>query len=335
MIYYVCHPGHAYTMAVVLLYYGRALRPCFRFVPYGRLHLLADAAPGTVIWTDFDRLAPAALAEAGALRRELVAKQRHLAHLNDPLSSRQRFDLLRHLHATGINGFDVRRPGESLDALRYPVFLRDEVGASYSAPELLRDRAALEAALDRIGTLGFERPMIVEFGARPGPDGCYRKYGAFRVGERIYPQHCFMQRQWFVKHSELLIEADQRREFFDYLRDNPHAAALRRIFDAAGLQYGRIDYTLVEGRIQVFEINTNPAVLSSPPTWFDDYREAPHAADHIAALLALPAARQTERQLDIDRRHGRTVRSFRPGYRRAWARLTLAGARRRLRRLLR
>lgn len=331
MLYYVCHPGHAYTLAVVLLYYGRALRPYLRFVPYGRLDTLSDAATGTVIWTDFDRLDASALAEAGALRRQLGERRPDLAHLNDPLASRQRFDLLRRLRQAGLNDFDVRRPEEPLEGLRYPVFLRDEVGASYRAPELLADRVALDAALASLAAEGFERPMIVEFGARPGPDGWYRKYGAFRVGERIYPQHCFIHPHWFVKHCAPLTQPNRQREFADYLLGNPHAAQLREIFDLAGVQYGRIDYTLVEGRIQVFEINTNPAVLSSPPTWFDSYREKRHAEDHIAALLALPSARAAAAQPEIDRRHRRTVRGFRGRYRRAWLRLTLAGAMRRLR----
>ena len=45
MIYYVCHPSHTYTCAVVLLWYGDSLKPVFRLVPYG---VLTDAT-ATVI----------------------------------------------------------------------------------------------------------------------------------------------------------------------------------------------------------------------------------------------------------------------------------------------
>ena len=35
------------------------------------------------------------------------------------------------------------------------------------------------------------------------------------------------------------------------------------VFELANIQYGRIDYALHDGRIEVFEINTNPWSLSA------------------------------------------------------------------------
>jgi len=54
-------------------------------------------------------------------------------------------------------------------------------------------------------------------------------------------------------------------EELEYVRTNPHAAMLEEIFDLAGIEYGRVDYGLRDGRPQVWEINTNPAVASSSP----------------------------------------------------------------------
>jgi len=327
MIYYASHPGHSYTIGVVVLYYGRAIESQFRLVPYGKLHTLRDAAPGAVLWTDFDRLDEAELAQAGTLRAELKAKRPDLQHLNDPLASEQRFDLLRRLHREGSNAFAVRRPAESLDGLRYPVFLRDEVGASYAAPPLLEDRAALERALSHLPRSGMARPMIVEFGAKAGPDGLYRKYGAFRIGERIVPQHCFIQAQWFIKHAALTPAT--RLEHRAYLEANPHAAELRRLFDAARIDYGRIDYTVVDGRIQVFEINTNPTILSDPPTPWQPYDQRPYARDYVEAILALPQAGIVGAQDELDRRHRRELRRLRRSLGRKQRQLAWERARRR------
>lgn len=328
MIYYVCHPGHAYTVAVMLLYYGEALGTRFRLVPYGKEETLLGAAPGVVVWTDFDRLSAGELAAAGARRAALAARS-DLLQLNDPLRSEQRFALLRRLRAEGRNGFDVRRPGESLDGLRYPVFLRDEVGASYRAPALLPDRAALEAALAAPEARSLERPMIVEFGVTPDTDGFFRKYGAYRIGPRIFPQHLYLETQWFIKHGSTLL-TQHRQEFFDYVTGNPHAAELMAQFEAAKIDYGRIDYTLVEGRIQVFEINTNPAVLSSPPTRFDSYDQGKYGRPWIDALLALPGAGVAAAQDEIDARHERLLRPLRRRYARLHRRLILRGAWRKL-----
>ena len=327
MIYYLCHPGHCYTLAVILLYHGKGLRDRFRLVPYGKLAPLRRAGPGVVIWTDFDRLEPDALAEAGALRADLERARPDLHHLNDPRRSEQRFALLRRLHEEGRNAFGVRRPDEPLDGLRFPVFLRDEVGAAYQAPPLLYIRAALDAAIAELPTLGMKRPMIVEFGSRPQQDGYYRKYGAYRVGERIFPQHCLAQQDWFVKDSPLRPEHVQ--EHIDYFYGNPHAAELRRIFDDAGIEYGRVDYTVIDGRIQVFEINTNPAVLGDPPTPWQPYPQKRYAEPYVEALLALPQAGVLAVDDEIDRRHRRLLRPLRQEYDRRRRRLTLSRARRR------
>jgi hypothetical protein len=324
MIYYVCHPGHAYTVAVILLYHGERLRDLFRLVPYGKLAPLRQAGAGVVIWTDFDRLEPRELSEAGVFRDELRATRPDLLHLNDPLHSEQRFALLRRLHDEGTNAFDVRRPDQSLDGLRYPVFLRDEAGAAYTAPPLLEDRSALDAAIAALPGSDMKRPMIVELGSRPEPDGWYRKYGAYRVGGRIFPQHCLVQQHWFIKNARLRPE--HRPEHVAYFLGNPHRAELMPLFDAAKIEFGRIDYTLVDGRIQVFEINTNPAVLGDPPTWLQPYDQRPYAGQYVEALLALPQADSAHAQDELDRRHRRMLRPLRREFRRKRWHLTLERA---------
>ena len=40
--------------------------------------------------------------------------------------------------------------------------------------------------------------------------------------------------------------------------------AIRKIFEHAHVDYGRIDYTVVDGKCQIFEINTNPTILVPP-----------------------------------------------------------------------
>jgi hypothetical protein len=52
-----------------------------------------------------------------------------------------------------------------------------------------------------------------------------------------------------------------------YLEDNPHAGQLRRCFELAHIDYGRIDYGLVGDSIQVWEINTNPTIGPGPGAW--------------------------------------------------------------------
>jgi hypothetical protein len=70
--------------------------------------------------------------------------------------------------------------------------------------------------------------------------------------------------QWVVKLADATEEANCAEEQA-YLDANPHEAELRRVFDLARIDYGRIDYSLTpDGRMQVWEINTNPTISVAP-----------------------------------------------------------------------
>ena len=330
MIFYVCQRHHAYTQAAVILYYRRDLQAFLRLVPYEVAHLLPEIDSGAVIWSDMDRLSAGELETAARTSERIRRERPDLAQFNHPTESLQRFDLLKTLFSEGINGFNVHRPDAIPDGVRYPVFIREEIGATYETPELLHDRAELDAAL--ASTSGMIRPMIVEFGAKPGDDGYYRKYAAYLIGDRSYAQHCLAQPHWFVKDPANGLLASHRAEHYAFVRENPHADRLKPIFAKAGISYGRIDYTIVDGRVQVFEINTNPTVLSNPPTPFDDFSSQPYADMHAEALLALPHAREKASLPTIDEAHARLLGELRRKYRRKRVKLF---ARKGLQRLVR
>ncbi|WP_137935050.1 hypothetical protein [Mesorhizobium comanense] len=306
------HRKHAYTQAVVLLYHRTDLQKSFRLVRYEDAGLLRAVRAGVVIWSDMDRLTADEMQQAARLSAEL-AQQAGLTQLNHPAASLQRFELLRMLHDQGSNGFRVFRPHELDDTIRYPVFIRDEVGALYEEPPLLHDRPALDAALAMLdGRL--VRPMVVEMVGTPGPDGYFRKYAAFRVGDTIYAQHCAMATSWFVKNSAERPLRAHLDEIRAYIAANPHAVQVMQVFEKARMQYGRIDYTLADGRLLVFEINSNPTVLSDPPTRFASYDPRPFADRHANALLALPQASVPESPPAIDAAHRAALARLRRRY---------------------
>ncbi len=49
-----------------------------------------------------------------------------------------------------------------------------------------------------------------------------------------------------------------------YIVGNPHEAQLREIFGIAGVGYGRIDYAVLNGRVQTWEINLHPTIGRGP-----------------------------------------------------------------------
>ncbi|ESY13851.1 hypothetical protein NKI46_02625 [Mesorhizobium sp. M0615] len=322
MIFYVAHREHAYTQAVVLLYHRTDLEAWFRLVRYEDAGLLRGVRAGVVIWSDMDRLTSDELSRAAGISAEL-ADNTGLTQLNHPTASLQRFDLLRLLHADGSNAFRVFRPDELEEAIRYPVFIRDETGALYREPPLLHDRPALDAAIARLDGSDLVRPMVVEMIGTPGMDGYFRKYAAFRVGDTIYGQHCAMSKSWFVKNSpEQLLQA-HIEEIRTYVDTNPDANAVMQVFEKARMQYGRIDYTFVDGRLVVFEINSNPTVLSDPPTPFAIYDPKPFADLQADALLALPQAAEADSLAAIDTAHRSALAKLRRHYQMRRLKLTL------------
>ena len=87
-----------------------------------------------------------------------------------------------------------------------------------------------------------------------------RKYGAFKVLDRILARQIHFSRRWILREPDIRTPETTREEL-EYVETNPHAEQLREIFALARIDYGRIDYSMVGGRIQVWEINTNPMIL--------------------------------------------------------------------------
>jgi hypothetical protein len=101
--------------------------------------------------------------------------------------------------------------------------------------------------------------LAVEFCAAPIAPGTWRKWGTFRIGEVFSTDHAVIEDNWLVKEGTkgLATEAMFAEEHAA-VRDNRYAPVLAPAFALAGIDYGRADHALAEGREVVFEINTNP-----------------------------------------------------------------------------
>ncbi len=292
MIYYICTARHAYTVGVLLSYYGPALDDTMRVLPYEWLELLAPRPGDVVIWTDLDRLSAVEAAKATELRDRIATSGDGVMQLNHPTRSAGRFKLLRDLHLRGVNAFNVYRFDEATPDMAFPVFIRKERGTSRHPPDLLDDWPAVQASmadhLKRGGDTG--DLMIIEFSAKPGTDGRFRMYSIFRFGDDVFPQGCEFSEGWFVKFDPRIGDEATRREDQEYRKSNPHAEIVRPLFEAAEIEFGRMDYGIVDGRIQVFEINTNPTLVSQPHSRFDSFDYTADALRMQAAFPRLQAA---------------------------------------------
>lgn len=276
MIYFVTTRGHAYTIERHLQAWGRELVGRVRPITYRQLLGTSKHPRGIYLLTDIERLEPRATEQAAALYHRLRAEGSIV--LNDPANVKRRADLLQALHRAGVNRFRVSRAIDALDDMRYPVFLRCADDHRGSRSNLLTGPSELQAVIAaqsrtrwlfrdehgkfRIFRWGPRRRrelLVTEFCDTADSAGVYRKYSAFAVAGRIVPRHLFFGSHWMLKAPELLtpetIEEERR-----YVARNPHAVELREIFALARIDYGRIDYSLCDGQIQVWEINTNPMI---------------------------------------------------------------------------
>jgi len=261
VIFYLCMRDNFRPFGAFLRAWGGPVRHRIRRLEYEARPDPAALPDATYLFGDVDRLPPALAESAAALWKSLAERGDRVRLLNRPGVSLTRYELLRALAARGWNDFRALRTGEPRDDLRYPVFVRHAVEHVGAATPLLPDRDALERALAELAAAGHSADalMIVEF-VDVQQGGYYRKYSAFRLGPALIAHHIFFQREWEVKGPSL-FSAELLEEERIFQRENPHAAQLQQAFELAGIDYGRIDYGFAGGRLQIWEINSNPSVM--------------------------------------------------------------------------
>ena len=246
-----------------------------------RIHLLSYRALfaakrlpiATYILTDHDRLTTAERERAWGVCQALEAGSPSVRILNHPARVLLRLEMLRALYRDGINSFQAypligaERPTE------FPVFLRSEGEHGGERSELIENAEDLAAEIPKYLRLRrYKRgygSVIVGFVSSKDAQGRALKYSAFRVGDHIIPRHRFLGRTWFVRGPDYLNEetAGAERDWQAAFAETDQA---RRIFDIAGIDYGRLDFAIIDGRVQAFEINTNPQTIGS---WQDPLRQ--------------------------------------------------------------
>ncbi len=226
-------------------------------ITYESVRRRATLPAGAYVFSDLERLNAYQRLEAEALYTRIKEAAPAAVILNNPYRVLRRYGLLRRLHQAGVNEFNTYRVDEVRWPATYPVFLREECEHNGHLTSLLHSREELEAA---ISALGVPRPdrLIVEYVDMRDSSGVYRKFGAMGVGGTVLARNFYSSKHWVIKDRGD-VECDQ----VGHISTNPHAAILAPMLRLANIDYGRIDYGFTPaGRLQVFEINTNPLVTA-------------------------------------------------------------------------
>jgi len=263
VVYYLTTRGHQYTWRSALedpsapVAMREELLSRVQLVPYERLFRMARLPAGTYVFADLDRLGVEATERAALVWRALRDSGARV--FNDPVRSMRRFELLRHLHARGLNAFDAYRLTDVNEVRRFPVFIRAEDGHEGPLTPLLRDAEELARAIDALAGEGLSRDnkLIVEYLDSRDASGLHHKVGVLFVGPRILQAaRGADEEDWVVK---AMPTGPGHPALAAYPRPD-HQCRLHEVMQMAGIDYGRVDYAVVGDRVQVFEVNTNPTV---------------------------------------------------------------------------
>jgi hypothetical protein len=235
-----------------------------RQVSYPELFGTRKLDRGAWIFTSLDALSPAELRMVQHLQD--AARSAGLPVLNCVPEVQCRYGLLQLLHRAGLNDFQAYRADGPLASVRFPVFVRLADEHNGSLTPLLHNRTELRCAMAYLWMRGLRRRdlLVVEFCETAGADGLYRKYSIFRIGDTYIPRYLHIGPHWMTKSGTRNIEERLVLEEMAYLRENPHAAWARQVFEMAHIEYGRLDYGVREGRPQAWEINFTPFLASNP-----------------------------------------------------------------------
>lgn len=217
---------------------------------------------GAQIFSTLDRVTPGQRAVAEAVWDAHARAAPGAPRLNDPRRVLLRFALLTRLYECGLNGYQVFRARDVGRVSRFPVFIRHMHDHSGPRTRLLQNHQEIRAALLALRVRGHRLRdlMIVEFCDTSDRNGVFRKFSAFRLGNRIMPSHLLVSHHWCVKSGRNEPTEQNIRDGLEYLESNPHRDWLARVFEASGIEYGRVDYGVRDGAPQVWEINLNPTI---------------------------------------------------------------------------
>ncbi len=260
MIHYLIQDVQSFTIEEYLGLWGRDLADRLLLRRYESFSGDELLPVGSYLFSGIDQLGSAGREVATQLALQLV-DARAVQVLNHPERTLQRASLLHTLHARGLNVFRAVPVAASNVKLEFPVFLRRASRHEGPLSPLLHSPRELERAIGWETALGqpMDDLLIVEY-LDTSVGGVFRKYAAFGVGDRVIARSLSFGRHWMRKHAGSDFTAAMVHEELDYVRGNPHEQQLREIFRIANVDYGRIDYSMLDGVVQTWEINLNPTI---------------------------------------------------------------------------
>lgn len=260
MITFIVTPEHKYTLAYLKRSeFGNRID----IITYPELLQKRRLKAGTYIFSDIERLDHWELRFASDVYRILSNAGHGFLALNNPAKVKTRYGLLRMLHRKSLNDFDVYRLDEAVSPTRFPVFLRREFDHGIPLSGLIENQNDLDRHIEELIESGHPTSgiLLVEYCAEPVARNTYRRYASFRVANKIMAHNCVHENNWLVKYGSAEAATEEMQvEAAEFVESNRYETEINKAFQIANIDYGRADFGICGGRVQVYEINTNPYI---------------------------------------------------------------------------
>jgi len=235
--------------------------PEYSYRSYSWLFRAFRLPAATYIFTSVDRLDSNERRLAGKVYRHINNAGLGFRALNDPSHAKGRYRLLRALFDAGINKFNAYLAVEQPKPTKFPVFVRRNSMSTAPLTGLIMSQHELEVSLNNFEKMGepLDDLVVIEYNAREVAPNVFQKWSAYNAGGSISLNYAISECNWLVKYGEIDIIGHHfyEREF-ELLQSNAFEKQVRKVFEIADIEYGRVDFGLVEGEPQFYEVNFNP-----------------------------------------------------------------------------
>src|SRR5947207_12036278 len=112
------------------------------------------------------------------------------------------------MHGPGVTQFAARPTNAGALPDRFPLFLRRESEHNGAISPMINSPEELDRAVADVIAKGVPRDdlLAVEYCDTSDAAGVFRKYSAFRIGDRIIPRHLFFSKKWVVKLADTVAD---------------------------------------------------------------------------------------------------------------------------------
>jgi len=268
MIYFLVTAANRNALDAYFDTFGKPVSGSVEVIPYEEAFKQGTWFPGTYVFSDIELIDDETRGKAVQLW-DALSGTGETRLLNHPTRSMRSYELLSSLYESGKNSFNIYHlpeidtaPGSTLP-FRFPVFLqKDSSRLGKNTPIIYGHRQFIEVIKEMESrNLKMDQYDVVEYCDASDNKGIYRKYACFILGDVLMPKFLYSSREWPAHVSNALNDKESTEAELSYLEDTTHFKELKEIFRHARIEYGRIDYTLLDGKIQTFGIYTNPVIL--------------------------------------------------------------------------